>query len=58
MHVDKHWDGELVEEYNGGQANIFRAEYRGRRVAVKTVRIYLTSDIGKCTSVSILTCTS
>ena len=52
MHVDERLNGELIEEYNGGQATIFRAECYGRAVAVKTVRIYVTSDFDKCFSVS------
>ena len=52
MHVDKHLNGELIEKYYGGQAIISRAEHNGRPVAVKTVRIYLTSDFSKCFSVS------
>ena len=52
MYTVERLNGELVEEYDGGHAIISRAEHNGRRVAVKTVRIYLTSDFGKCFSVS------
>ena len=52
MHMGKRLSGELIEENCGGQANIFRTEHNGRQVAVKTVRVYLTSDFDKCLSVS------
>ena len=52
MHVGERLNGELIVEYNGGQAIVYRAEHNGRAVAVKTVRIYLTSDFSKCLSVS------
>ncbi|KAF9644350.1 kinase-like protein [Thelephora ganbajun] len=42
--------GELVEEYDGGYANIFRGEHKGRAVAIKIRRLYLTSDFDKCFS--------
>ena len=47
-------DGELIEEYDGGHANVFRGECEGRAVAVKILRLHLTSDLDKCSSVSIL----
>ena len=55
MHVEQRLSEELIEEYHGGHATIFRTEHKGRQVAVKVVRIYLTSNFGKCFSVSILT---
>lgn len=48
MRVDGRLNGELTEECRGGYATVFKAEHRGYIVAVKTVRIYLTSDFGKC----------
>ena len=53
MHVDERLNGELIEECNGGHATVFRTEHNGRAVAVKTARIYLTSDFDKCLSVSV-----
>ncbi|KAF9643107.1 kinase-like protein [Thelephora ganbajun] len=47
MHVGSCLDGELVEKYYGGHANIFRAEHKGRAVAVKIRRLYQTSDFDK-----------
>jgi hypothetical protein len=52
MHVENSLDGELVRLYNGGHANVVRGEYKGRPVAVKAVRLNLTSDFGKCLSVN------
>ena len=52
IHMDKRLSRELIEEDSRGQANIFRTEHNGRQAAVKTVRIYLTSDFEKCFSVS------
>jgi len=52
MHVNQRLSGDLIEEYDGGHAIISRAKHNGRLVAVKTARIYLTSDFGKCVSVS------
>ena len=54
MHLDNCLDGELVEEYDGGHASIFRGEYKGRAVTIKTLRLYLTSDFDKCFRASIL----
>ena len=54
MHMDKRLNGELIEEYDGGHATIFRGEHKDRPVAVKVVRVYLTSDFGKCFSVRAL----
>ena len=53
MLVGEHLNGELIEEYDGGQATVFRGKYKDRPVAVKTVHIYVTSDLGKCFSVRI-----
>jgi len=50
MRMDKHLNGKLIEEYYGGNATVSRTEHNGRQVAVKVMRIYLTSDLGKCFS--------
>ena len=55
MHMTNCLDGELIEEYDGGYANVFRGEWEGRAVAVKILRLHLTSDLDKCSSVSIST---
>ena len=38
--------------YRGGFADIWKGELQGRYVAVKVLRVYSTSDIGKITKVS------
>jgi len=52
MHMAERLSGKLVEEYDGGHAIVSRAEHNGRPVAVKVMRIYLTSDFDECFSVS------
>ena len=39
--------------YRGGFADIWKGEYESRHVAVKVLRVYSTSEIGKITSVSL-----
>ena len=43
-----------VEVESGGFANVFRSMYEGRQVAVKVIRVYLTSDMDIVLSVSLL----
>ena len=42
-----------VEVECGGYANVSRSTYEGRRVAIKVVRVYITSDLDIILSVSI-----
>ena len=42
-----------VEVECGGFANVSRSTYKGRRVAVKVVRAYVTSDLDAILSVSL-----
>ena len=51
MHMADCLNGELIEEYDGGQANIFRGKHKGRSVAIKIMRLYLTSNLEECLSV-------
>ncbi|KAF9784423.1 kinase-like domain-containing protein [Thelephora terrestris] len=44
MHTVIRLTGEPVEAIRGGQSVIFRAQHRGRQVAVKTIRITMSSD--------------
>ena len=53
MHATNCLNGNLIEECHGGYANIFRGEHKGRPVAVKILRLYLTSDVDKRFSVSL-----
>jgi len=43
-----------VEVESGGFADVSRGTYEGRRVAIKVVRAYVTSDLGVIRSVSVL----
>lgn len=52
MHVEGGLTTELVEAERGGHATIFRAQHNNRSVAVKTIRITMSSDFDKCHSVS------
>ena len=36
---------DAVEVESGGYANVSRSTYEGRQVAIKVVRVYLTSDL-------------
>ena len=46
-------DGELYKEYDRGHVNIFRGKHKDCPVAIKIVRLYLTSDFDKRFSMSI-----
>ena len=52
MRIDNCLKDLTDEEYGGGNATVFRSEYQGRPVAVKSLRLYLTSDFEECFSVS------
>ena len=43
----------MDEEYDGGCATVYRGQYMGRPVAIKTLRLYLTSDFEECFAVSV-----
>jgi len=59
MHMVSCLNRGLAEEYNGGHGTIFRSELNGHAVAIKTLRLYLTSDFDKRLSVCIFTsCTA
>ena len=51
MHVGR-LIGQLVEEYHGGRAVIFRAQRNNHQVAIKIMRVTMCSDFDKCRSVS------
>ena len=46
-----------VEVECGGYANVSQGTYKGRRVAIKVVRVYITSDLDIILSVSVPFCT-
>ena len=54
MHMDNCLNGELIKEYEGGFAKVFRGEHKGRAVAIKILRLYMNGDRDKCFKVSIL----
>jgi hypothetical protein len=43
-----------VEVERGGFANVSQGTYKGRRVAIKVVRVYITSDLDAILSVSLI----
>lgn len=51
MRIESCLTGPADEEYDGGCSTVFRGEYRGYAVAIKTIRLYLTSDLEKCFNV-------
>jgi len=55
IRTENYSDGPMVEERDGGCATVFRGEYQGRPVAIKT-HVYLTSDFEErfCVSVKLL----
>jgi hypothetical protein len=42
----------MDEEYGGGFATVHRGEYRGRSVAIKTLRLYLSNNFEEYFGVS------
>jgi len=38
--------------YHGGFAEVWKSEHQGREVAVKVLKVYVTSDLVKITKVS------
>ena len=53
MHIpDCSEDSEEVE--SGGFADVSRGTYEGRLVAIKVVRVYVTSDLDAIRSVSVV----
>ena len=57
MHVKRHLIGELVEADYGGYAIVFRTRYKDRQVAVKTMRICISSNFDERLGVNMLTTT-
>jgi len=53
MHIPD-CSGGSVEVASGGYANVSQGTYNGRQVAIKVVRVYITSDLDVILSVSLL----
>jgi len=53
MHIPDCLEGSM-EVASGGYANVSQGTYKGRRVAIKVVRVYITSDLDLILSVSLL----
>jgi len=53
MHVPDCSEGS-AEVASGGYADVSQGTYKGRRVAIKVVRMYITSDLDVILSVSLL----
>ena len=51
MHIPDCSNGAMEVE-RGGFADVSRGTYQGRRVAIKVVRVYITSDLDAILSVS------
>jgi len=43
-----------MEVASGGYANVSQGTYEGRQVAIKVVRVYITSDLDLILSVSLM----
>ena len=54
MHIDISLDRDFIEEYCGNSA-VFKKEHKGHTVAMKMLRLFLTSDLDKCIGVSTTT---
>jgi len=52
MHIPDCSEGSM-EVASGGYANVSQGTYEGRRVAIKVVRVYITSDLDLILSVSL-----
>jgi len=53
MHIPDCSEGS-VEVESGGFADVSQGTYEGRKVAIKVVRLYITSDLDTIRSVSVL----
>ena len=53
MHIPDCSEGSVEVEF-GGFVNVSQSAYQGRRVALKVVRVYITSDLEVILSVSLV----
>lgn len=52
MRIESCFVDPMNKEYDGGSVAVFRGEYQGRPVAIKTLRLYITGDFEACFGVS------
>ena len=53
MRIESSLDGPMDEVYDGGYATVFRGEYLGYPVAIKTLHLYLIDDFEERFGVSL-----
>jgi len=53
MHIPNCSGGTGEVKYDGGFASVLQGTYEGRQVAIKVVRVYVTSDLDAIRSVSV-----
>lgn len=53
MHIENCPDDPTNVEYSGGCGTVSRGEYQGRPVAIKTLHMYVTSDLEEHFGVSV-----
>ena len=51
VQISLHYDRTSVPRYQGGFAEVWKAEHNGREVAVKVLKVYATSDLTDVTRV-------
>lgn len=51
IRIETYFDSQM-HEYGGGCATVSRGDYRGRAVAIKTLHLYVTSNLEGCFNVS------
>ena len=53
MHIASCFDGELTEVCHGNHTTVFKGEYKGCTVAIKSLQFYPTCDFSKYFKASI-----
>ena len=52
LQIPPRYDRSVAPLYRGGYADVWMGEHQGRKVAVKVLRVYSTSNLGKIVNVS------
>ena len=55
MFIDICLDGDFIEGYSGNGTTVVKGDYNGCAVAMKMLRLYLTSDLNHSVKASITT---